>query len=85
MSDVVYEAANSEDNCYHSDLGEIVGHKVDEIYTCIDCLEELIREQERKRIVQILNSVIPDPHGEHEECDDCWFIRHALELIENDK
>jgi hypothetical protein len=52
MSGFVYEAANSEDNCYHSDLGEIIGHKVDEIYTCLDCLENLTRQSERERIVK---------------------------------
>ncbi len=40
---------------------------------------------ERYRIIELLENIYPDPHlGADDDCEDCWLIRHAIELIKGE-
>jgi hypothetical protein len=41
-------------------------------------------KQQRERTVKWMEQYIPDPHLEHEECDDCFVIRSIIAWLKEE-
>lgn len=55
MSDLIHKLSASDENCWGHTDGILEGHRFDEIYTCLDCVENGVRKAERERIIKLIS------------------------------
>lgn len=87
MTELIRRLVDSDDNCRWENNGWIHDQPLQEIYTCLQCLDDGMRADERARIIKLL-----EPLGKCEPSicrKGCrgeyrcigWAYRHAIRLI----